>query len=287
MDGRLYNDRNKSRKKRGFSMIEMIIVIGILGIMIGVGATSFVTQANRNRLNTTSRIISTTLQQARQMAIAMRQDRRVAIDAGELDGFSNNDISGVRIEPARIWIEGKRCEQLPFSANAACQGGGTDLPNAIELTDTENLPDGVMIGFDDEVPGIDGPNIFYVEFSPRGNVSKVYYEDEEQETLPNFHEAVIFVIRDNESFQLRSGTVDYHTLVNNGRSLPEFEFNQGDDRSNTNEEVIREDLERYDINTVEIIRLTGRTRTYDYAVLGPFPLDHPPESTDFDPDLRQ
>lgn len=263
--------------KRGFSMIEIIIVIGILAIMVGVGATSFINQSNTNRRNSAARMVATTIQQARQMAIAMRQDRRVVIDAGALDGFSNNEISGVRVSPIRIWIEGKRCEQLNFDTAAVCADRSGDLNNAVELTDPELIPDGIMLGLDGVIPGIDNPTTFYIEFNPRGSVSKVYFEGAEASTLPNQIEPLIYVIRDNELFNFRNGTANYQDVVNSNR-LPEFQ-ERGLDIDNEQREV-REDFERYKINTIEVIRLTGRTRTYDYAVLGPFPLDHPPEATE-------
>lgn len=269
----------KSSTKRGFSMIEIIIVLGILAVMVGVGATSFINQANQNRLNSASRMISTTIRQARQMAIAMRQERRVVIDCGSLDNFSQNELSGVRVDPVRIWIEGKRCEQLNFEDSAVCMDRTGDLPNRIELTDVELMPDGAMIGLDGMVPGLDDTaSIFYIEFSPRGSVSKVYFEGEESNTQPNAIEPLIYVTRDNEIFNFRTRTGNYRDVVQD-QLLPEWKLRNDPNQKEGDPEYL-EDFERYKINTIEVIRLTGRTRTYDYAVLGPFPLDHPPESTE-------
>lgn len=276
MDWKKINKRSRAHK-RGFSMIEIIIVIGILAIMVGVGATSFINQANRNRLNSASRMIATTIQQARQMAIAMRQERRVVIDAGALDGFTDSTISGVRVSPIRVWIEGKRCEQLNFDTPAICADRSGDLGNAVELTDPELIPDGIMLGLDGVIPGIDNPTTFYIEFSPRGSVSKVYFSGQEAGTLPNQIEPLIYVTRDNEIFNFRNETANYQKVVNDDK-LPTW---QPREIYKDNDDVeVREDFERYKINTIEVIRLTGRTRTYDYAVLGPFPLDHPEEATE-------
>lgn len=277
LSNRPSNKRLRSSAKRGFSMIEIIIVLGILGVMVSVGAASFITQANRNKLYSTSRMMATTLQQARQMAIAMRQERRVVIDCGSLDGFPSS-ISGVRVDPVRIWIEGKRCEQLAFEDDAYCVDQSGDLPNKIELTDVENMPDGVMIALDDRVPGLgDDSSIFYVEFSPRGSVSKVYFEGEESNTQPNEIEPLIYITRDNEMFELETRTVNYSDAA---PLMPEWQERDSRDTGGTQQSNYLNDFERYKINTIEIIRLTGRTRRYDYAVLGPYPLDHPPESNE-------
>jgi prepilin-type N-terminal cleavage/methylation domain-containing protein len=279
MNGSLRTKQLKPSAKRGFSMIEIIIVLGILAIMISVGATSFINQVNRNKLNSASRMIATTIQQARQMAIAMRQERRVAIDCGKLDGFPG-EISGVRVEPVRIWIEGKRCEQLNFEDPAVCVDQSGELENKFELTDVEVMPDGIMLGLDGVVPGLeDLSSIFYIEFSPRGSVSKVYFDGEEGSTSPNAMDSLIYVTRDNEIFNFETKTANYNDLL--GSSLfPEWQERGQRGPGNAPPNEYLDDFERYKVNTIEVIRLTGRTRTYDYAVLGPFPLDHPPESTE-------
>lgn len=258
--------RRPANRRGGFSMIEIMLVIGIIAVLIGVGATSFVQQINRSRLSSTVSIIESNLRQARQNAIAMRQIRRVAIDAGSLDGFSSDTASGVRTLPASIWIEGKICQEYDFGAGAYCQDRTGRLSNVIELSDRQDLPDGVMIGdVDGRTPGAHGePGVFYIEFDARGAVRKVYFSGEE-DTPANNLAPVIHLTRDGEIFSIGGETGDYFTAL-----------------GNTGDNSIRwgrdDAQERYKVSTVEVVRLTGRTRVYDYAVLGPWPLDHPEES---------
>ncbi|MGC9327394.1 MAG: pilus assembly FimT family protein [Candidatus Hinthialibacter sp.] len=261
-------DVRRLSSQAGFSMTEMLIVIGIIGVLVGYGAVSYVNKLTETRVSTGIQILNANFKQARQSAIAMRQSRRVVISMGQLSGLTDRNppsLSGQFDEPMQIWIEGKICEEYPFDANAACVGGNRSEPNAYELTDPENFPDGILIAdVDGRVPGYGGnPTVICVEFNSRGAIQKVYFAGRESQTLYNEIQPVFHLIRIGEVFNLGTERGDYIDVLGemNNRKL---------EWTNPPTE---ESLERNKVQTVEIIRLTGKTRTYDYAIMNPWPLD--------------
>ncbi|MDP8245846.1 MAG: hypothetical protein P9L94_17315 [Candidatus Hinthialibacter antarcticus] len=251
----------KRRQRRcstaGFSMVEIIVVIGIIGVMTGIGAVTYMGQINSSRVSSMTAVINTNLVQARQMAIAMRQSRRVVIDPGKIE-----DASGQRIKPARIWIEGKICEEFNFDEEAYCSKDGG--PNTFIITDPDLMPDGVSlvdVGTDliSEFNDDDESQPLYIQFNPRGQLSKIYFLGGEQSARPKDRQAILHMAKDSAIFKKGDETRSYDDLVS--QNLNTF----AKDEENANE--------RYKINTIEILWLTGKTRVYDYAVFGFWPND--------------
>lgn len=250
---------NQLRRRRdaGFSMVEIIIVIGIIGVLTGLGTVSYMNQINSSRVSSVTSIINTNLVQARQMAIAMRQSRRVVIDPGYIDPESRQ-----RIQPAKIWIEGKVCEEFDFEGEAYCnQDGG---PNSFIITDPDTLPDAVSIAdvgttLISEYMDEDEPNPIFIQFNPRGQLSKIYFQGGERSARPKDRQAVLHLTRDSEIYSKGDNTFTYDEIVTENMNS----FASGEEDAN----------ERYKINTIEILWLTGKTRVYDFAVFGFWPND--------------
>lgn len=257
-------------------MVEMIVVIGIIGVLTALGSVAYVHQVGSSKISATVGIVNTNLVQARQMAIAMRQSRRVAIDPGELDGFSGRNFSGYRTRRAQIWIEGKICEEFGFEEKAYCQDPRGNTDNNYSITDPDYLPDGVsvvgvgevVVGVGNDDPG-DGQSTYnrnlYIEFNPRGQLSKIYFQGGESAARPKNRAAMIYIARDNEIFDIaNNGTKTYADLVNGNIQFSQWNFDDGVNAQ-----------QRYKIGTIEILWLTGKTRTYDFAIFGPWPNDEP------------
>jgi prepilin-type N-terminal cleavage/methylation domain-containing protein len=250
----------------GFSLVEMMMVIGIIGVLVGVGTISYVRQINQSKVESATIKIEATIKQARQSAIAMRQSRRVVVDCGEtgalLDG-EDNDKDGEVDEPPAVWIEGKRTEALLYSSVAGPEfdpSGNT--PNFYQVIDRQPLEESVtVVDVDGNYCGVDQAGlVFYIEFNSRGQVSKVYFEGQETNTGSNTIAAILHLAKVNESFEVDGKRVPYAEVPFNKTRFAD----EGTDA-----------LERYKVQTIEVVRLTGRTRRYDFGIFAPWPNDQP------------
>lgn len=259
---------NHHKLEAGFSLLEMLIVIGIIGILVGAGSVAYMNQLSTARVSSGVQIINANMRLARQQSIAMRQRRRVCIHAGQLTGFDESPkrMAGTRIgteEPfmgrVGIWVEGKLSQEYYFSDKAWNVGQNVD--NAYPTTDIEYFPDGLMIAdVGGIVPGIDAPKTFYFEFDSRGTLSKIYFEGQEKTTTPNTIAPVIHVARDGEIIKVGDRTYDYYEFSNSA-NIESLKAGNEDAR------------ERYKVSTIEVIRLTGKTRIYNYGIFDPWPND--------------
>ncbi len=262
-----HGTHGRSSRNAAFSMVEIMIVIGIIGILIGVGAMSYVAQIKAARVESATRMIEANFRQARQECIAKRRDLRVVIDAGALEGFPD-EMNGPRTRRAATWIEGKYLNQYDFEAAVHVAGSRDLVVNTIELTDPEYLPDAVMVGdLDGRTPGVGNPEVFYIEFNTRGSISNVYFEGEETSTNYNEIAPIIHLTRDGEVFLVGGNSYDYADVI---KRADTNNFQWGKDAA----------IERYKVTTLEVIRLTGRVRRYGYAIMSPWLLDEPAEESE-------
>ncbi len=75
-------------KQRGFTLIELMVIIALVAIMAGVAVPSFTRFVNNNRVTTQADEIHRFLQYARGEAVVRRQEQGVSLasDAFEVDG---------------------------------------------------------------------------------------------------------------------------------------------------------------------------------------------------------
>jgi prepilin-type N-terminal cleavage/methylation domain-containing protein len=128
-------------KKRGVTLLEMIVVMAIIIIITAVSAPSFLKFTNTSRLRGSARDITTALRTARRLAITTRTSRAVAI---YLWDYSDPSIrNAVSFHETRDSIERRRA-----AANISFTDGAVPL-----------------------VPTTDGYLRF--NFSPRGTTQNV------------------------------------------------------------------------------------------------------------------
>lgn len=78
------------RNHRGFSLVEMMVVIGVFGLLVAIGVPGFSRYVRSNQLATSANRLAADLQFARSTAIANGRVIRVAATG---DGYTITDVS--------------------------------------------------------------------------------------------------------------------------------------------------------------------------------------------------
>lgn len=238
----------KTRRQAAFSLVEIMVVVGILGIMVGMGSVMYFRQINESKVASAAQMIDAKLKQTRQMAIAMRQSRRLVI---------NTDDPG---NGMKIWVEGKRSEgskvEPKFYEDQASRYFDQKEPNKYVIGDEDKITEDVAIA---DVAGFEPNGNVYIEFNARGQVAKVYFSGEEQDNSANNKQPIIHLSRVNEVFEIDGERVSYEDGA--GGEFADLTWEHDDAN------------ERYKVHTLEVVRLTGRTRKYDYGIFAPWPTD--------------
>ena len=160
----------------GFTLIEMLTVLVIMGIMLGIGIPAVTNLMKSGGLSAATRQVSNTLSQARQYAITQRVYARVVFAYGAPASTNPQDMLyrtyAVMTNPDRTvlanWTYATKWEYLPtgvvFLNNAAnLTAGGL---GALDDLSSLNSQSGVPF----PIPGT--PNnqgtLAYIEFNPTG-----------------------------------------------------------------------------------------------------------------------
>ncbi|MCJ8315413.1 MAG: type II secretion system protein, partial [Saccharospirillaceae bacterium] len=98
---------------KGFSLIELIVVIAILGILMGAAAPSFISQMNKNKVNTVEKDLRLVIGRAR--LIALRNQFGFFGDEVDADGKSMSN--------AMVCFNASS-GKLTLSLHEAANGGG-------------------------------------------------------------------------------------------------------------------------------------------------------------------
>jgi type IV fimbrial biogenesis protein FimT len=114
----------RNARSHGFTLVETMVVVVMLGLLLVVAIPNFANSNRRRRAEAAAEEISTTLQIARQRAIATRVPFRVVFDETEETYWSErsaNDSTWVR-DPDEV-------HTLPTGVDWSPRAGG-DLSNA-------------------------------------------------------------------------------------------------------------------------------------------------------------
>lgn len=131
---------------KGFSIVELMVVMVVLAVLLGVGAPAFLETVRNNRMLTEVYALRASLANARSEALA----RRMTVTVCE-----STDSTSCAADP-NAWSEG-------YLAFADADGDGVADPNEILLTRVVTAPD-MTITFTAGPGTTGGPG-----FSPRGD----------------------------------------------------------------------------------------------------------------------
>src|SRR6187455_3206277 len=96
------------RRQRGFTLVEALVTVAVLGILLLIGIPSFLGTLNRTRLTGTSRQLATLFQVARLEAIERSTPVKVQYEHNTTTGvrrfwaFVDNDRDGVADSDERL-----------------------------------------------------------------------------------------------------------------------------------------------------------------------------------------
>ena len=127
---------------RGFTLVEVLLVVVIMGVIMTIAMPSFVRSIQAQRLGTAARTISTVARYARSMAVLKQSDLALAFNLanGQVDLVASNTslpnfsraISGVRLHAVAIDGADPVTEgvcSVPFLRNGVC------VPFAVTIVD--------------------------------------------------------------------------------------------------------------------------------------------------------
>jgi len=140
---------DKHQKTRGYTLIEMVIVVAIIAILLGLAATAMKKLSTAEGVNSGIPIVKAKFEEARQLAIGRGVPTRVAVldgDGGQglsdkafryLAVFANDQADGLG-----DWVQVGKAEELPvncFFLDSSSRGArGVEMPYK-ELGDQSSL----------------------------------------------------------------------------------------------------------------------------------------------------
>lgn len=106
----MFISRTTIRSEKGFSMIELMVVIGLIGILIAIAAPSILDYSQNLDYRTTARSIASILRQAKSQAIKDNLEQRVVISSA---GYGIE--AGNRAYDSTTWGSASNIKTIPSS----------------------------------------------------------------------------------------------------------------------------------------------------------------------------
>ncbi len=121
-------------ERRGFTLMELLLVIVIIGIGLGAAMPALVQSMRWQRLRTAAHTMTTVSRYARSMALLKQSDLELSfdLDSGQIDIISSNTslprftrvITGVQLDSLELqggqsFSEGTHA--VPYRSNGVCQ----------------------------------------------------------------------------------------------------------------------------------------------------------------------
>jgi prepilin-type N-terminal cleavage/methylation domain-containing protein len=108
---------NARTKQQGFSLIEMLMIIGVLSILLAIGAISLNQYLQNSRLNEASKVMGETLRRVSEIAITESQKMIVSIGTDSLSWkeAATNTVRGTETLPHQAAISTKTTNTITFT----------------------------------------------------------------------------------------------------------------------------------------------------------------------------
>ena len=130
--------------KRGFTLVEIMVIVGILGLMAAIAVPSFNGYLRANRIDVTADQIASDIALARSIAVS---EGRVMRFIGEADGYVISDPGSGRIIRDREFAGAVRL-QADVTVNlfpwGAADAATLNLDNGNQVRQIQILPTGMV-----------------------------------------------------------------------------------------------------------------------------------------------
>ena len=254
------------KKNQGFSLIELLTVVGIIVIMVGIASFSFFRYAENSRVSGAANNISSIIRGARQASITNRETRRVVLELHP-QGASDTELRD------KIWVEKpppNRNEDLPWIPVSDVES----FDYQSDVTDVVGTLDGHPVtnenvdanDLDSFRSGDNFAKICY-EFNSQGQiVSRYILSGNNAKTEFNEGGYLIHVINRDERIALSytdEGNMDSFVVYD--PNTTKIRFLKRDVVNN-----IDPYTERRKCYTIVVLHNVGRTRVLDYGYGSPW-----------------
>lgn len=234
----------------GYSLMELMVVIAIVGIMTGLGIGSFVYYGRGRELSEATTVVTTVLSAARQAAITRGLERRVAID----------------LRNEQLWLEGKIDEGRgrAWTNNSRRLGEIITLPRFVDIADV-NCALGLLHSDNNSIfPANQPAAIFYVVFNAAGNVTEISAGGRVEASQTSFS---LHLALKSDPLQLGGRNVPYdYALISSGQ-LRNIRGRVG---VGVTDKDAAEMQTRRKVHTITVLGNTGRIKTYPYGKNSPW-----------------
>jgi len=137
------------RRQKGYSLIEMLVVIAIIGMISLVTVPNFIVYARQARLKTSLRTMTNEIRWVRQLAITKNARTKLSFDTGTspADAFRTYTIFEELTHPTtggKSWSQIKTGQLDPFVYFFATNFPDEAAPNNDDLNDVIFQPNGTI-----------------------------------------------------------------------------------------------------------------------------------------------
>ena len=129
------------RSNRGFTLIELMIAMGIAGILAAVAVPVFIESSARNAVWTASETIGSQIRQARLRAISRNRSYEVRFDCPVAGQFRVLVVPGPDDVPPAPIDDDERCgiSVMHEDGTTVLDGGTFAMPNSVTFGDVDTL----------------------------------------------------------------------------------------------------------------------------------------------------